>query len=402
LAWNDIISSYLEYSKNRTSPEIFRKWAGISIVSGALERRVWTKIGPPRTYPNLFVLLIGPPGTGKSEAISPATDLLRKAKTIAVAPSSTTSASLIDAFTAARKIFSSSTQHLEEFHPLFVSASEFGVFFPEYNGDFMSLVCDLWDNPPQHSIQRIWRGKDAVILAKPCLSILGGTTPGFLGGFLPESAWKMGFTARFMLIYAGTGPRMALFSDVDMDTVLEKQIVDQLVQVEKLHGQMQWEAEAAAELVRWYKDGCEPVPQHSKMTHYLVRRPVHLAKLAMICAISRTGTLVIGLEDLTRAKDLLFEAETLVPDIFRDMAGKSDSAVIEELHFALRALWNSPSYGQKKPIPKSMVYKFLADRVPSWQVDKVLEMCIKSDVVVESPCKTGFIPRPKRIEKEFG
>jgi hypothetical protein len=39
-------------------------------------------------------------------------------------------------------------------------------------------------------------------IKRPQLSILGGTTPSHLFGFIPEEAWSQGFTSRLLLIYS--------------------------------------------------------------------------------------------------------------------------------------------------------------------------------------------------------
>ena len=44
----DFVSKFLEMTEERPTPEIFRKWAAITTLSGALEKRIWTrtKAGP--------------------------------------------------------------------------------------------------------------------------------------------------------------------------------------------------------------------------------------------------------------------------------------------------------------------------------------------------------------------
>ena len=38
--------AFLSASADARSPEIYRKWASISTLAGALERRVWVETGP--------------------------------------------------------------------------------------------------------------------------------------------------------------------------------------------------------------------------------------------------------------------------------------------------------------------------------------------------------------------
>ena len=62
----DFVDAFVALTDERPSPELFRKWAAITTLSGALEKRVWcmTKAGPQ--YANLYTMLVAPPGIGKS------------------------------------------------------------------------------------------------------------------------------------------------------------------------------------------------------------------------------------------------------------------------------------------------------------------------------------------------
>src|SRR6476646_4910021 len=90
------ISSFIRLTSNLETPDIFRKWAGISIISSVLERKVWSKSKGSQLFPNLYIVLVSPPGIGKSQIISRAENIIRQVPDIFVAPSSVTSASLVD------------------------------------------------------------------------------------------------------------------------------------------------------------------------------------------------------------------------------------------------------------------------------------------------------------------
>ena len=60
------IELFVEQTAETASPPIFRKWAAISAVAGAMERKSWIVTRGTPLYPNLYIILIGPPGVGKS------------------------------------------------------------------------------------------------------------------------------------------------------------------------------------------------------------------------------------------------------------------------------------------------------------------------------------------------
>ena len=50
------------------TPAPFRLWSGITAVAGAVERRVWAETRQNLISPNLYVLLVAPPGAGDMAA----------------------------------------------------------------------------------------------------------------------------------------------------------------------------------------------------------------------------------------------------------------------------------------------------------------------------------------------
>ena len=66
---SDWITNFLDYTAAIPSPASFRLWSAITAISGVLERKVWIQTAQSFLYPNLFTLLVGPPATGKTQAI---------------------------------------------------------------------------------------------------------------------------------------------------------------------------------------------------------------------------------------------------------------------------------------------------------------------------------------------
>ena len=87
---SDWLTKYLEYTENSESPISYHTWCGLSVIAGALQRRVYLKWGLGRViYPNLYVVLVGPSGrTRKGVAIGIAKDFLKKIPGITVTPES--------------------------------------------------------------------------------------------------------------------------------------------------------------------------------------------------------------------------------------------------------------------------------------------------------------------------
>lgn len=385
----------MEYTDGIPSPPNFRLWSAISAVSGALERRVWVETARRPLYANLFCLLVAPPGVGKTNAIDNVKALWRQSKKFKICPSSVTKASLIDNLEKATSCRLTSSGSMVEYTTLLVTAGELGVLLPAHDLEFLSVLNDLYDNPPDY-IEDRRTGNKHVEVNNPQIMILAGSQPAFLASLLPEEAWAMGTTSRMLMVYSATGPTVDLFDD-DFSCAdpkreaLWKSLLARICAMSDLIGVFTWDKLAQELIQTWHRSGCEPVPEHSKLQHYLPRRIIHTIKLSMISAVARTGVQHITAMDVTRAREWLLSAERTMPDIFRDMVHKSDSDVLQELHFFLWRIWIK----DRKPIHASQIYHFLSAKVISERIPRVLDIAEKSSIIQRCAGVDAYIPRAK-------
>jgi hypothetical protein len=388
--WTDILHNFMEYTEGLPSPDIFRLWSGITMISGALERRVWVETARSLLYPNLYVLLVAPPAVGKSISVSEVSKFWYDSKKFHIAPSNATKASLIDCIAKAdgKRLVNGV---LVEYHSLLAASSEFGVMVPAHDLEFLSVLTDIFDCGPRYSEERRSLAKQ-VDIVNPQLTLIAGTQPAYMASMIPEEAWGQGFTSRLIMIYASSGPKVELFSQGFHDPrhALRKTILDQIVHLSKLFGRASWDADAMELMQNWVNAGCPPEPTHSKLSNYNGRRALHVLKLSVIAAVSRSGQTNITLADVQRAQNWLFQAEEFMPDIFRDMQQKSDTQVIQELHFFLWRIWLK----EKTPIHESRIIHFLSTRVPSEKVFRIIEVAERSKIITRDAGTVVFTPRP--------
>lgn len=384
----DWLNSWLEYSEVLSSPEIFRKWAGIGMLAAAAERRLWVRTKGANLYPNLYLVLVGPPGVGKSAVLSQSERILRTLSNpteqieIHVAPSSVTTASLIDSMEAAvRKILRpTDTPNFIQFNALTVFASELGVFMPAYDTGMMNTLTKLYDGEFYEERRRTSSVKH-VRIDNPQLNIIGGTTPSYLNSFLPDGAWDQGFTSRTILVYNGEPINVPLFGEEaqhDHLATVYKDLVHDLKIVARLYGKLEWEPSAAAAITAWANAGTPPVPEHGKLLHYNTRRLAHVIKLTMIAAISRANDLKIIDADFARAREWLIEAEDHMGDIFTSMGISGDARAMEDtFHYVFKMFAK-----ERKPISEHRVVSFLKNKVPSHNVMRVIDIMERSKYLI--------------------
>jgi len=362
-----------------------------------MERRLWVHTKGSNLYPNLYTILVGPPGVGKSAVLSQVERFLRAVPDIHVAPSSVSAASLVDSLVLAnRKIIRPNEfPSFVQFHYLTAVASELGVFLPVYDPLFMNSLTKFYDG--EHYEERRRTGKvNHLKIEHPHLSIIGGTTPSYLNSFLPEGGWDQGFTSRTIFVYSGEPVFTEIFGDESQYSELEKLYLDLLHDLKSiggLYGKFSWSKEAALAITEWNRAGLPPVPEHNKLTHYNSRRLAHAIKLCMVASISRSNELVIELEDYQRALDWLLVTEINIVDIFHSMGVSGDSAAIDDCWDFIFRMHTK----EKKPISEHRVVNFLRNKVPSHNIMKVIEIMTRSGIIKLEMVSgmNAYIPAPK-------
>lgn len=390
----DWIEMFMEYTEGIPSPDIFRLWTAITTVSGCLERRVWVETAQSVLYPNIFTLLIGAPGSGKSQAMFHAEDIWRSAKrpnggpAFFVAPNSITKAALVDSLSRAdRKIIVPSG--IVEYHSLLIAADEFGVLCPSHDLEFFSVINYIYNNPRIYEEERRHGPQKKTEIINPQLVLIAGTQPGFMSSLLPEEAWSMGFTSRLIMVFSSQHIIADLFSKPGLDKTLRKKLIDGASDMASRMGCFSWEEAAAVEMQRWAKTSCAPEPEHIKLHHYNARRAIHAIKLCMVASMSRSNELIITMEDLTRARDWLLEVEQVMPDLFLEMNNKNDSQILSELHYYMWKVYMR----DKKPIHQSRVISFLKAKVPADKIYRVLDIGVSSGMLEKVLGMDAYTPR---------
>ena len=336
------------------SPEPYLHWAAISTVAGAMARNVWVETLGSKLYPNLYTVLVGPPGVGKTEITNRVWDIWKSLPQRFTAASNVSRAGLVDQL---------NESSIEGSNCLLVCSNELGVLLPQYDTEFMAALTDLYDCRAYYERKR---GGVKINIDNPQLNLLAGCTPDFLQRVFPESAWQEGFCSRTIFIYYGGLERRSLFGLRSLANM--EKLKNTLETLSSIKGQFKFSKEAEDYLDDWHLGGNKPVPNHPKLMHYCTRRTAHAIKLSMVSAIS--PSLTIKLKDVQTAVSWLVNAETSMEEIFKSMASGGDGNVMREtLHFIY-------TYERTKGslVSKRSVLAFLGERVDVWKVNQMITL----------------------------
>ena len=386
----DWINDFLDANETLPSSRLFLRWSAISAVAATLQRRVWMQ-GRLITFPNLYIFLVGPPGAGKTVAVTPSSRLvfaLNKDEELNpggvpnwhIASDQLTRASFADSLEDAKAAYTTPPpSETKEYNSIYICARELGVLFNEgYSNDFISVLTDLYDG--EGFSERKRTSGRTINIERPQVNLIGATTPAHLAGFLPDSAWEGGFMSRTIVVYAGG-------EDEHPNPFIEsrdrhQELLAGLRKIASLQGEMKYDYRfTQAFWDNWLKDGGQPAPEHPRMSSYLRRRAIHTMKLSMIAAASE-GTLALVPEHFYRARDWLLEAEAQLNDFFLALQSGGNEAIVQELYMLVAKLVRERRRqigedSKKNPgVPESNILAYLQKRLPTHEVQKFWRLLI--------------------------
>lgn len=367
------IESFVKIGGGLETPEIYRRWAAITTIGAVLEQRVFV-LTSRQLFPNIYTMLIGPPGVGKSIAIASAASLVRKLDGLYIGPISVTGASLIDALAAAKRVTHDKDGPLQ-FNSLFLMPDDLQALLHKYDNELVGNLTVFYDTTPYIQTRRVEALR--VEITSPQLSILAGTTESHLLTLLPQGAWEQGFMSRVMMIYSADKPLKDDIFTRETPTEIEE-LVHDLNCIFALKGQLAVSDDFKLALNSWRKGGCLPLPDHPRLVHYNSRRVVHLLKLAIIACCDRSDGLKLEGEDFTRAKRWLVEAEGTMPGVFG--GGSSPD------HMAMKEILHVIGTGE---VMETKLIRLVSQRVSAHMVKRVIELMTESKMLELSRVEKG-------------
>lgn len=328
---DDWISNYVKYTDESEAAEVFRRWVAISSVAAALERKVWVNWSDLWFYPNLFVILIGPSGSRKNTAITPARKMLNEIDIVMAAQSSTRE-ELMERFDTGVQINPDGV--IGEHASITMINEELYMFLGEENKELIQDLTGLYDSPDEFEKATKTQGKNELV--NVCFNLLGGMTPNLMQDALPKFAIEGGFAGRTMFIYQESKGKIVPIPVKSQEQERLKQpLIEDLQEINQMKGEMKQTESWMEEYARWCEEeetgGTAEKFLGRKLKAYGRRRREKMIKLCIISSASRNDELVIREEDFWRAKDFLEEAEERMKEVFEKHGGGDLKDIVERV-----------------------------------------------------------------------
>jgi hypothetical protein len=341
--YNDFTEACASTPSQAALPANFRKWAAISAVAGAMGRKIWYDAGAFKISSNMFVVLIAPPGRGKSLSLN--LPILNIYGGLSVMPGVTSNDDdwnpLIDRYglddrplymisdrvtpyqipvemTRAQRLDLTSSVPVDgnvwESSVTLVT-SEFGSLMTRDDSALQNFLTEMWDRKIIYSDKTKTSGK--YVIKGPCLNWIACATPDQFIENLPLNARSQGLLSRLIPVYYD-GPSIPadIHYGTTEDYVIEA-LREDLAHISQLRGEMKFADTIYDEVREEVRSGLEPSPTDPNLKEYKERRVGEFIKVAMSISASRRDTLKIEKEDWDSAKELMMAAEDDMPHILK-------------------------------------------------------------------------------------
>lgn len=328
---NPFLKLFLDYVEDTETPRIMHIWAALTSAGACLGRRCFIPFGINDVYPNLFVLLVGPPAVRKGAPLKVLQKMIKKTTNIRFAPRDTggqrqglivamegnthqVDADALKELEAAldiidlEKLGATPMQiNAKDMHVMFAIASELSSLLGQNASSLCTFLNEVYDGI-DYDYQI--RSTDYV-LTDPLLSILGATTPTQIAETLPPSAVGHGFSSRIIFVFANKS-----YKDVPILSDLPEELG---VKLEEIFSDLYYNFNGPINLSQAAKDFTiaiykKEIPLNDvRFIYYLDRRQAHMLKVSMILAAT-SGRQIIEVDDVKEADSLLKYTEQFMPD----------------------------------------------------------------------------------------
>ena len=366
----NFLADYRLFTSGDEAPENYHIWSGISALSSIVGRRCWTDWGRFRVYPNLYVVLLGPPGNGKTTAMSISKGIIREIGNIPFSAQAQTKESLVKEMADYERSFK--VGDVPFVHtPVSIFVTELSHFLGPASGhmiDFLTTIYgeDVYDNKTKN------KGNDLII--GPCVNLLACTTPAWITTYLRSDIISGGFTRRAIFINEDEGTVRTPFPDL---TPVQAEARTRLIThgrlLAEVAGPFTWDTDAKAFFSDWYVKFQLPVDLSVRW--YYRTKHIQLIKVAIAVALSESFDKVLRLHHIKLAMAITEKIETNLARVFQGM-GRN------ELHTVSQKLLDIITLAGGA-LPEKQILVAMGREANMQELYHVIDYLLKTDAIVK-------------------
>lgn len=346
------LRDYLFFTSENEAPDMFHVWCGYGALSAAVGRRVWLVRGDKVVYPNIYVLLVGSAGCGKTEALGHARKLLARLENVPTSMSIETPEGICRFMGGNPKadppIESPCSLHLpwpdghvRVTHNMTICANEFIDFISKNPEGWTSMLNNIYDED-KYDYRTKNQGED--VLIGPYVVLLGAIPTDVQKKLQQTDIINTGFGRRTFMQY-GERKYSTPFADqkfTDVHRAAQQRCLDRLRHIQSFRGPLTRTPEAGEWWKAWYDEHSKTLLQRATPATqgWLSSKPNQVVKLAILTSLSERDDLTLRPEDYQLGLEYINQMELGFPMIFGGVGRNELGPLAMKL---LETMTNSPA-----------------------------------------------------------
>ena len=331
---NNILDKYVDMTRPLNFVPRYCRWAMVALASAILSRKCWIHSEAfGYLYPTMYIIFVGRPGLGKTIVINRACEWFLDELTEEpnYASDCSTPAAFIEEFAKSYK------QKNLNYSPLFVRAGELTAWFQDIGGgSFTQFLINFYDpmRPGQMWSKKLIRDGGSISFPNPALTLFGATTPDQIRTTKLMDTAGQGLLSRCVFVcepewhdHVPGAPKL--------DSKLRYEIFDVFRRMsEEIKGEFKFSADAEPELIKdndYKNEKMSASESETLHSHFIVRRSVHIQKVALILSAMRDNKKIITGQDIRDARALIDDVMDDMMYAFGRRINKNDPALWDKI-----------------------------------------------------------------------
>ena len=335
------IGRYLDWCIGDEAPLGFHFWSAMSALSGVCRRNIYLDMRRFTVWPNLYVVLVGDPGTKKGQAMLTALSVLSRVNyrltldntfpeinRLRLLPEKATPESVL------AMIKSQEYHYIDDFGEHFGNSESHGIWFVEelvmllsstaYNPNgTIEMLTAFFNCPEAPQVSTIGRGLER--LFNVSMTFLGATTPGWWRTGVTQAMFQGGFMSRLNTVYREPANKH-YFMPSPIDPIAREDLVEWLLPIMRWRGRRYHLSPEAQEWgSQWYEAERERLKHimDENYKDFYARRQIQACKLGLLFAVSDSEP-EISRAHFQKGVEILAMEERQASQVFRALAAHED------------------------------------------------------------------------------
>lgn len=384
------LANYMKFTEGSEVPDNYHFWSGIYALSCIVNRQVWLSMGQFNIYPNLYVILLGPPGNGKSLAMDTSQILVEDIGGIKTSGDAQTKESLARYMMEECPVTITMDGVPAIITPIAMFATELSHLLGVNSGHMIDFLTTIYSKDKRYITKTKNKGDD--VIERPFVGLIACTTQDWINTYLKSDIIGGGFTRRAIFVNEALGASVAdkskrrPFLVVAPEQARARQdVLAYAAILRNVSGEFRWDPEAKAAYENWYMT--RDIPMDIDTVGYHKTKPVQVLKVAMLLALSQSTDLTIKKIHFDTSMALFDKTETTLARVFQSIGRNELNGVATK---AVDYLLACPEVEYKDPDGRLRKARFMEEKrlrnmiwrdAPGRETDDVVTHLVSSEKI---------------------